>query len=109
MMKRYGLLGQTLSHSLSPQIHALFGEYTYELIEKQERELASFFADPSPMTLCANCFSHFERGLFLASGTVNDPSKKGYHLEILLKCSSMRSMIVDMFYSDIFKFVSYCK
>ena len=47
MMKRYGLLGQTLSHSLSPQIHALFGEYTYELIEKQERELASFFADPS--------------------------------------------------------------
>lgn len=47
MMKRYGLLGKTLSHSLSPQIHAFFGDYTYELIEKSEDELGTFFADPS--------------------------------------------------------------
>ncbi len=46
MMKRYGLLGKTLSHSLSPQIHAFFGEYTYDLIEKSEDELRALFADP---------------------------------------------------------------
>ncbi len=46
MMKRYGLLGETLSHSLSPQIHAFFGEYAYDLIEKSEDELTAFFADP---------------------------------------------------------------
>ena len=46
MMKRYGLLGKTLSHSLSPQIHAFFGDYAYELLEKSEDELTAFFADP---------------------------------------------------------------
>ncbi len=47
MMKRYGLLGKTLSHSLSPQIHAFFGDYAYDLIEKSEEELDVFFADPT--------------------------------------------------------------
>ncbi len=47
MMRRYGLLGKTLAHSLSPQIHAFFGEYAYDLIERSEDELAAFFADPS--------------------------------------------------------------
>ncbi len=46
MMKRYGLLGKTLSHSLSPQIHAFFGDYAYDLIEKSEDELNAYFADP---------------------------------------------------------------
>ena len=46
MMKRYGLLGKTLSHSLSPQIHAFFGDYAYDLIEKSEDELNAFFANP---------------------------------------------------------------
>ncbi|MBR5540664.1 MAG: AAA family ATPase [Clostridia bacterium] len=45
-MKRYGLLGKTLSHSLSPQIHAFFGDYAYDLIEKSEDELNAFFANP---------------------------------------------------------------
>lgn len=46
-MRRYGLLGKTLRHSLSPQIHRTFGSYEYSLIEKQEDELAAFFKDPS--------------------------------------------------------------
>ena len=41
----YGLLGKKLSHSLSPQIHSLFGEYPYELFCREENELDSFFAD----------------------------------------------------------------
>jgi len=41
----YGLLGKKLGHSLSPQIHSLFGEYPYELFCREENELDEFFAD----------------------------------------------------------------
>ena len=39
---RCGLLGKTLGHSYSPQIHAQLGEYSYELFEKQPEELENF-------------------------------------------------------------------
>lgn len=45
-MERYGLLGGRLGHSLSPQIHGYFGDYPYDLIEKEAEELAPFFAAP---------------------------------------------------------------
>ena len=47
MKQRFGLLGRKLSHSLSPQIHALFGDYSYELFEREPDELNAFFADTS--------------------------------------------------------------
>ena len=37
-----GLLGKTLSHSYSPQIHKHLANYAYELFEKQPEELADF-------------------------------------------------------------------
>ena len=37
-----GLLGRHLSHSYSPQIHALLGSYSYSLFEKEPEELESF-------------------------------------------------------------------
>lgn len=41
-MLRCGLLGRTLGHSYSPAIHALLGDYRYDLIEREPEELESF-------------------------------------------------------------------
>ena len=37
-----GLIGKTLGHSYSPQIHAYFGEYEYKLYEMPEEEVGTF-------------------------------------------------------------------
>ena len=42
---------------------------------------------------CDACLSCFLRGLFLSSGTVSDPEKRGYHLEIFFKSESMRETV----------------
>lgn len=46
-----GLLGRKLSHSYSPQIHAMLGEYEYLLYEKEPEELDEFLASSSPDAL----------------------------------------------------------
>ncbi len=38
----YGLLGKTLRHSYSPQLHACLADYEYRLFEKTEAELPEF-------------------------------------------------------------------
>ena len=40
---KYGLIGEHLTHSFSPDIHALIGDYLYELKELAPDEVASFF------------------------------------------------------------------
>lgn len=42
-----GLLGRTLGHSYSPQIHAKLGAYTYRLFEKEPDEICSFLKSNS--------------------------------------------------------------
>lgn len=37
-----GLLGRKLGHSYSPQIHGMLGNYSYELFEKEPKELEAF-------------------------------------------------------------------
>lgn len=39
---KFGLLGETLRHSFSKQIHAVFGEYEYEYYEKSREEAEAF-------------------------------------------------------------------
>lgn len=41
---QYGLIGEKLSHSFSPQIHSAFGRYDYELLELSPDEVDGFFA-----------------------------------------------------------------
>ena len=45
---------------------------------------------------CDSCRSCFFRGAFLAGGTISDPLKKGYHLEMLFKSEKMRENIADV-------------
>ena len=42
-MRMYGLLGEKLSHSFSPQIHSLLGEYPYRLFEVKPEDIDAFF------------------------------------------------------------------
>lgn len=42
-MKQYGCIGKKLTHSFSKEIHAKLADYTYELIELSEEEIAPFF------------------------------------------------------------------
>ncbi len=44
-MSGYGLIGERLSHSFSPQIHAMLGSYDYRLIELSAQELPAFMRD----------------------------------------------------------------
>lgn len=37
-----GLLGKSLAHSYSPQIHSFLGTYSYQIYEKQPQEIAEF-------------------------------------------------------------------
>ena len=37
-----GLLGRQLAHSYSPKIHAMLGDYSYELFEKEPEEIEAF-------------------------------------------------------------------
>ena len=42
MKAKYGLIGQKLGHSYSPQIHALIGDYEYGLFPMEKEEIAAF-------------------------------------------------------------------
>lgn len=42
-----GLLGRTLGHSYSPQIHGMLGDYSYQLFEKEPEEVESFLKSGS--------------------------------------------------------------
>lgn len=43
-MKKYGCIGKKLTHSFSKEIHARLADYSYELMELAEEEIADFFA-----------------------------------------------------------------
>ena len=42
---RFGLLGEKLGHSYSPELHAFFGDYDYELFEVAPEDLREFLRE----------------------------------------------------------------
>lgn len=42
---KYGLLGRVLGHSFSKAIHAQLGDYSYEMFQREEDEIAELLAD----------------------------------------------------------------
>ena len=85
-------------------VAAIGGEITYYKMKPLNddkrndvlNDLERLLNDPASIFTCGACLAHFGRGLFLASGTVSDPNKKGYHLEVLLKCEVIRSSAVNL-------------
>lgn len=57
----YGLLGRTLKHSWSPQIHERLGTVPYELVELEPSELAAFVREGNWQGL--NCTIPYKRDL----------------------------------------------
>ena len=70
----YGLLGQNLAHSLSPQIHSLFGDYPYELFCREKDELDAFFADEKITAF--NVTIPYKVEAFKRCDTVSETAKK---------------------------------
>lgn len=70
---RCGLLGEHLTHSYSPQIHALLGEYSYELFEVAPDALADFLH--SDRFDCLNVTIPYKRAVVEFCATLSDAAR----------------------------------
>ncbi len=87
--KKFGLLGEKLSHSFSPPIHKMLGDYEYKLYEKEADEIGDFLDNctfsgmnvtiPYKKTVIPYCVSLSETAKKL--GSVNTLVRKadGWH------------------------------
>lgn len=84
-----------ITHNTSSyfKMKTLDAETHTKILQEMDRMFLSF----ESFSTCQNCIPHFIRGLFLASGTVSDPTKKGYHLEFLITSEKLRSVILSLF------------
>ena len=71
---QFGLLGRSLAHSLSPEIHAFFGSYPYALYCREENELPAFFADRSIDGF--NVTIPYKLAAFRACNTLSENAKR---------------------------------
>ena len=42
---KYGLIGEKLTHSFSPEIHQKLGNYPYELVELNKEQIGAFMTE----------------------------------------------------------------
>ena len=83
-MKKFGLLGEKLGHSFSPEIHRMLGEYSYELREVCASGMDSFMKNndldgfnitiPYKQTVVRHCTTVSETAM--RTGNVNTMIKK---------------------------------
>ena len=69
----YGLLGQKLGHSWSPQIHRMLGSAPYELIEAAPQDVANILARDTWSGL--NVTIPYKRQALLAADTASDAAR----------------------------------
>ena len=71
--KKYGLLGEKLSHSLSPQLHSYYGKYDYKLMELAPEKVDEFF---STRDFCGiNVTIPYKKVAFSHCDSVSDTAK----------------------------------
>lgn len=71
--KKYGLLGEKLSHSLSPQLHSYYGKYDYKLMELAPEKVDEFF---DTRDFCGiNVTIPYKKVAFSHCDTVSDTAK----------------------------------
>lgn len=76
----------------SKAISNFLDEIDNDLTEKSLSQIVGF--------RCADCSSAFVRGVFVSSGTVNDPNK-GYHLEFSVKRSRRVKLLCDFMADEV--------
>lgn len=74
MLSPYGLLGKTLGHSYSPEIHKALGNSAYTLFERAPYELATFLAQPDLKGL--NVTIPYKQDVMSACQNVSDAAKR---------------------------------
>ena len=70
-MKKYGLLGRKLLHSLSPEIHRELGNNRYDLFQLEPDELDAFFEKRDFAGINVTFFKHFYLQGELKGGYIN--------------------------------------
>lgn len=83
MKLRCGLLGRTLGHSYSPQIHALLGDYSYEIFEREPEEVEEFCAH-GPFDGC-NVTMPYKKAVFPFCDEVSDMARELESINTLVR------------------------
>ena len=74
LLSPYGLLGKTLGHSYSPEIHKALGNAAYTLFERSPHELAQFLAQPDLKGL--NVTIPYKQTVMSACQSISDAAKR---------------------------------
>lgn len=70
-----GLIGKTLAHSFSPEIHRELADYPYSLFELSEDELGSFVKNPSSFDAC-NVTIPYKKAVMPYLDSISDEAQK---------------------------------
>ena len=85
MMKKFGVLGEKLGHSFSPQIHGMLGDYEYSLIERQPDELDLLFESGEFDGF--NVTIPYKKAVIPYMATLTDAARRCGSVNTVVKCA----------------------
>ncbi len=71
---KYGLIGEKLTHSFSPEIHQKLGDYPYELIELSKEEVGKFMTEKDFSAI--NVTIPYKKDVIPYLGEISEEAKK---------------------------------